>query len=299
LFTLVTCSANAITILCGSRCKPLQKAHNLFVVSLAVTDFSIGIFAMPFMAMYTIYGYWPISRSFCVLWALVEATCSTVSIATMCLIAYDRCLALTNPLEYGQPSRKRTVVIQICVTWVVALLAQSVVGIIETSSVEPPIKECFVVPSNKHILISITLTFEIPIVLLVLLYARCLYYLRKRLFSVDPKGEKSQAPALRPSHVSSATSGSTGTSVLSVAPLTNRRQSHVRGIRNLGLIIGTFLFCWLPFCFLFIIRAYCLDCISNGWYAYSFWAGYLNSVVNPMLYFLSNPNFRMAFIKLI
>ncbi|ELT99843.1 hypothetical protein CAPTEDRAFT_133870 [Capitella teleta] len=295
---LVTCSANAITILCVRRYEPLQKANNLFIISLAVADFAIGIFAMPWMAMYTIYGYWPISRFYCIIWGIVEGTCSPVSIATTCFIAYDRCLAITHPLQYGSPSRKRTILIQIGVTWLVTLLAQAAVGGVEAMSDELPVNECFVVPHNNHILIAVIVTFEIPIVVMVFLYARCLYYLRKRLFRVEPKPEKPQAPALRPSQVSSATSSSANNPVLSAAQLAKRRQSHVRNIRTLGFIIVTFLFCWLPFSSFFLIKAYCVDCISNGLYAYSFWAGYLNSAINPMLYFLSNPNFRRAFIKL-
>ena len=74
-----------------------------------------------------------------------------------------------------------------------------------------------------------------------------------------------------------------------------RKHEHIRSIRTLGVIIVIFLFCWLPFCLFWPISAYCADCIPLKWYEYSYWAAYLNSSVNPILYFLCNKDFRLAF----
>ena len=79
----------------------------------------------------------------------------------------------------------------------------------------------------------------------------------------------------------------------------SRQQQQLRSIRTLGLVILVFLFCWIPFCSFWPISAFCPDCISVPAYEYSYWAAYLNSTVNPVLYFLANRDFRNAFRKLI
>lgn len=78
-----------------------------------------------------------------------------------------------------------------------------------------------------------------------------------------------------------------------------RRQEHIRSIRTLGVIILIFLFCWAPFCIFWPIQVYCPGCIPAKWYEYSYWAAYLNSSINPLLYFLCNKDFRVALKKLL
>ncbi len=79
----------------------------------------------------------------------------------------------------------------------------------------------------------------------------------------------------------------------------SRQQQQLRSIRTLGVVIIVFLFCWVPFCTFWPISAFCPNCISLPAYEYSYWAAYLNSTVNPWLYFLANRDFRNAFRKLI
>ena len=79
----------------------------------------------------------------------------------------------------------------------------------------------------------------------------------------------------------------------------SRRQRHIRSLRTLGAVMITFLVCWLPFCLFWPIAAYCPDCISLPAYEYSYWSAYLNSTVNPLIYFISNKDFRHAFRNLL
>ena len=65
---------------------------------------------------------------------------------------------------------------------------------------------------------------------------------------------------------------------------------------TLGLMFGTFVFCWLPF-FLLIVFSICFEDASElpwslGRLAY--WSGYLNCCINPALYCLRSSAFREA-----
>ena len=91
----------------------------------------------------------------------------------------------------------------------------------------------------------------------------------------------------------SGTNGPTSKST-TVSQKINRRQRHIRSLRTLGVVMATFLVCWLPFCLFWPIVAYCPTCISMPVYEYSYWSAYLNSTINPLAYFLSNKDFREA-----
>ena len=67
---------------------------------------------------------------------------------------------------------------------------------------------------------------------------------------------------------------------------------------TLGIIMGTFLFCWVPFFCLNIIKAFCVDCIPGSLFKAFTWLGYANSALNPIIYGIHNTEFRNAFNRI-
>lgn len=64
--------------------------------------------------------------------------------------------------------------------------------------------------------------------------------------------------------------------------------------------IGMFIFCWLPFFTLYLIRPFiCDDCINPVLFSVLFWLGYCNSAVNPFIYAMFSKDFRFAFKRVI
>ncbi|XP_035998830.1 beta-2 adrenergic receptor-like [Fundulus heteroclitus] len=71
-----------------------------------------------------------------------------------------------------------------------------------------------------------------------------------------------------------------------------------KAVKTLGIIMGTFTLCWLPFFILNIIIAFVdLDGIKNL-FRFLNWIGYSNSAFNPLIYCRS-PEFRHAFQEIL
>ncbi|XP_039760396.1 5-hydroxytryptamine receptor 1A-like [Pararge aegeria] len=78
------------------------------------------------------------------------------------------------------------------------------------------------------------------------------------------------------------------------------RKKEKRATLILGLIMGSFIACWLPFFFLYILKAACRGCVIPGSaFAIAFWLGYMNSVLNPVIYTIFNKDFRRAFRRIL
>lgn len=78
------------------------------------------------------------------------------------------------------------------------------------------------------------------------------------------------------------------------------RKKEKRATLILGLIMGSFIACWLPFFFLYILQAACRICsIPESAFAIAFWLGYMNSVLNPVIYTIFNKDFRRAFRRIL
>ncbi|CAD6992350.1 unnamed protein product [Ceratitis capitata] len=79
------------------------------------------------------------------------------------------------------------------------------------------------------------------------------------------------------------------------------RKKEKRATLILGLIMGSFIACWLPFFFLYILVPVCgSSCnIPDFAFAVAFWLGYMNSALNPAIYTIFNKDFRRAFRRIL
>ncbi|ESO83657.1 hypothetical protein LOTGIDRAFT_91892, partial [Lottia gigantea] len=79
---------------------------------------------------------------------------------------------------------------------------------------------------------------------------------------------------------------------------TSALTKEIKAARQLGVIMGAFTLCFLPYFILFLVVAFCEGCIEPGLLTAMTWVGYLNSTLNPFLYPLCNLQFRRKFRKM-
>ncbi|XP_032809514.2 5-hydroxytryptamine receptor 1A-like [Petromyzon marinus] len=73
-------------------------------------------------------------------------------------------------------------------------------------------------------------------------------------------------------------------------------------VKTLGIIMGTFIFCWLPFFIVALISPFCGERCRHsppGVFAVINWLGYSNSLLNPIIYAYFNKDFQNAFKKIV
>ncbi|XP_068142314.1 LOW QUALITY PROTEIN: tyramine/octopamine receptor [Drosophila tropicalis] len=73
-----------------------------------------------------------------------------------------------------------------------------------------------------------------------------------------------------------------------------------RAARTLGIIMGVFVICWLPFFLMYVILPFCESCCpTNKFKNFITWLGYINSGLNPVIYTIFNLDYRRAFKRLL
>lgn len=73
-----------------------------------------------------------------------------------------------------------------------------------------------------------------------------------------------------------------------------------RAARTLGIIMGVFVFCWLPFFLMYVSLPFCdTCCMSDRLINFITWLGYINSGINPIIYTIFNLDFRKSFKRLL
>ena len=74
---------------------------------------------------------------------------------------------------------------------------------------------------------------------------------------------------------------------------------ETKAAKTLGIIVGCFICCWFPFFTMYLVTAFCDDCIPKMAFSIIFWLGYCNSAINPFIYAAFSRDFRGAFKKII
>lgn len=77
-----------------------------------------------------------------------------------------------------------------------------------------------------------------------------------------------------------------------------RLRAETKAAKTVAIIIGGFIFCWLPFFTAYLSRVIICekpDCIPQSLLSLFIWLGYLNSAINPVIYGLFSADFRHAF----
>lgn len=82
---------------------------------------------------------------------------------------------------------------------------------------------------------------------------------------------------------------------------TSWRKEH-KAFVTLGIVMGAFLLCWLPFFTWYLTVTICGDTYCpcpDIVVSILFWIGYFNSTLNPVIYVMTNRDFKYAFTDIL
>lgn len=128
ILTLLTTVGNLLVLISFRINKQLRTVTNYFLLSLAVADFTIGIFSMPIFFTFFEQDRWPFGTFLCDVWLSVDYTMSNASVANLLLICFDRYFSITRPLTYRSKRTPKRASIMIGCAWAISCLIWTPVG---------------------------------------------------------------------------------------------------------------------------------------------------------------------------
>lgn len=113
---------NCLVVLAVFLDTKLRTVTNLFIVSLAMADLSVGLAVLPFSASLEVLNLWVFGDVWCSIWLAVDVWMCTASILNLCAISLDRYLAVTRPVSYPSIMTPFRAKILLAVVWLLSFL---------------------------------------------------------------------------------------------------------------------------------------------------------------------------------
>uniref|UniRef100_A0A1B0FEI1 G-protein coupled receptors family 1 profile domain-containing protein n=1 Tax=Glossina morsitans morsitans TaxID=37546 RepID=A0A1B0FEI1_GLOMM len=293
--------------------RSLRRIGNLFLASLAIADLFVASLVMTFAGVNDLLGYWIFGAQFCDTWVAFDVMCSTASILNLCAISLDRYIHIKDPLRYGRWVTRRVVVITIATIW---LLAAFVSFVPISLGLHRPDDQPLIVDDNGKKISNLCAGFNTDVCGSFELYQFLLSVrghdwhllsVSSILYCYAQKHVKSIKAVTRPGEVAEKQRYK---SIRRQKPqqkkfkVRNPHSSpyHVsdhKAAITVGVIMGVFLICWVPFFCVNIVAAFCKTCIGGQTFKILSWLGYSNSAFNPIIYSIFNKEFRDAFKRIL
>ncbi|KAL4232331.1 Serpentine type 7TM GPCR chemoreceptor Srsx [Mactra antiquata] len=285
LIIFLSLAGNVLVCIAVFTDRRLKRLNNMFIVSLAVADLWVSLMVMTFAVVNDISGKWMFGPVYCNVWISSDIMGSTASILNLCVISLDRYIHIRDPLKYARWMNWKKVAIAIILVWTISIILSFIpinVGWhkspADSDNVLPP-DVCYLEISGTYAVVSSSISFYLPCIVMLALYCKLYMYAREQVRSINRTLVHNNVGDARGSGQAS-------------------RLSDHKAAVTLGMIMGTFLICWLPFFILNLVEAYC-KCAPIILFQILTWLGYFNSCLNPIIYSIFNVEFRNAFKRIL
>ncbi|XP_053184490.1 trace amine-associated receptor 8a-like [Scomber japonicus] len=275
--TLLTATLNLLVIISISHFRQLHNPTNVLILSLAVSDFLVGLLLMPVEILLT-ESCWYLGDHVCVVYYIANFIITSSSVGNMVLISIDRYLAICDPLQYTTKVTLDRTKICVCLCWICSVLYNSLIlnhFLTQPDGHNSCYGECVVVLNYITGTVDFVFTFISPVNVIIVLYIR--------VFVVAV----SQARTMR-SHIATVT--------VQRSVKVTAKKSEMKAARTLGIVVVVFLICICPYYSPILIGQDIEE--SSSSLSIVVWLLYFNSCLNPMIYAFFYPWFRKS-IKLI
>ncbi|CAK9303854.1 unnamed protein product [Gordionus sp. m RMFG-2023] len=277
-----------------------SKTRFKIIISLAIADILYALFVVSFDLIYTLWNEWYFSRPYCVIWRILDVALSTTSYIHLSLLSLDQFLNLYKPLSIisNKSKRMRIYNICICLIWFYSFTYSSTSMLVNTDYFRWSMSADYIVLDHSS---SINLTENI--------YGNESIIIRKFCPFVITEG-----------HIILFTTSffifmfiniilcaaivvvlvKNNTTIFNKSSLTPAMQ-HLKMRKTIGAIkfviamVIFFLLCWLPFFILLSLQPYLKrNAYKQPVWLFNLllWIAYINSAINPVLYFFMHYEVR-------
>uniref|UniRef100_A0A8C4RKG6 G-protein coupled receptors family 1 profile domain-containing protein n=1 Tax=Erpetoichthys calabaricus TaxID=27687 RepID=A0A8C4RKG6_ERPCA len=274
----VTVFGNLFVIITVSHFRQLHTPTNLFVLSLAVADFLTGFLILPFHFIDVIENCWYLGDAFCPYFQTYYKYLLFVSVLNLVSISSDRYFAVCKPFLYSSYVTNSVAGSCIIFIWLLAFLYTYIFFFHTGGSLITDwcVGTCRFVHYNDWWMIHYTLTFLLPMVLIICLYSVIFVTARRHVKVINCMLKETKSASSKITQLS--------------------KPSERKAAKTLGIVVIAFIVLCSPgFVFILVQMLFTINSENLG--IVRLVVAYLvtlNCCIDPIIYALFYPWFRKS-----
>uniref|UniRef100_A0A3P9KBJ9 G-protein coupled receptors family 1 profile domain-containing protein n=1 Tax=Oryzias latipes TaxID=8090 RepID=A0A3P9KBJ9_ORYLA len=273
VISVFTVILNLLVIISISHFRQLHSPTNILLLSLAVSDFLVGLLLLP-IEIYRNTSCWFLGEIMCAICYYLANYIPFVSIGNIVFISIDRYVAICYPLHY--PTRitaaKVKMGVSLCWLWYafysIFYIKDHIIHLIARNI--SCLGQCSVALDYATGFVDLILTFIFPVTVIVFLYTRVFM-----VAVIQARSMRSQVSFVSAQHPGKV----------------KAKRSELKAARTLGVLVFIYLSCFCPYYMYSLIEN---NFISTSYAYLLFVVAYFNSCINPVIYTFSCLWFRKA-----
>ncbi|XP_066532846.1 trace amine-associated receptor 13c-like [Hoplias malabaricus] len=272
----LTVCGNMLVIISVCHFKQLHTPTNMLILSLAMSDFLVGLFVLPFQLSRLTESCWVFGSVLCIVYIFISFFVTSISIYNVALIAVDRYFAISNPFLYTEVVSVNTACVAVSFNWIVLMSYNTSVlyfnGTYAGLIMCP--EECVFVLQEVWSVIDLLFAFVIPCSTIIIFYGLVFIIAKKHANAIRDLNNQTKTEASKKK--------------------SDSMKSERKAASVLSILVAVFLACIFPY----FLCALVSNAIETTVFEKLVILLYLNSSVNPVIYALFYPWFRKC-IKII
>ena len=317
LLSAVTALSNLVIMIVIIFMIKRRTYSNLIFLSMATADFFAGIISLPFMIIYSTFGYWPLGKVLCIAWCINDWSTGSLTLSSLLMISAHRYFQIKSPLKTNESLTKWRC-IRVLALWPLTFFCwmTSILWITMTNGFDA--ESCYFTYTFPYVLVSDFLVFILPFILIVCFNVLTFIAIKSRPKSFHNAIEQNLSSIAPPEHrqrkntaisyVKKTAGGQESQAnnhrlSASVGTSSNAHQNRLKKDRHafncLICILVNLVINWCIFISAWPITAICPECVNGTAYEIGYWTAYIYSAVNAVILFVFHDNFRVGATNLL
>uniref|UniRef100_A0AAY5E7G4 G-protein coupled receptors family 1 profile domain-containing protein n=1 Tax=Electrophorus electricus TaxID=8005 RepID=A0AAY5E7G4_ELEEL len=303
VITALTVIGNMLVVIAVCVVKKLRQPSNYLLVSLAVADLSVAVVVMPFVIVTDLTGgKWLFGEVFCNIFIGMDVMCFRYNFVKLCcLLIYSwhmDCIFLMAKMIVGVWLVSASITLPPFCGWAKNVNAEGV---------------CLISQDFSYTIYSTAVAFYIPMLVMLIMYYKIFKAARKsgakhRFTGIARAAQPEASPGegVRMQGLKEAHGAGVAEECVALSRFLSpdRRNMSIfkreqKAATTLGVIVGVFSVCWLPFFLLTTARPFVCgvkcSCVPLWVERTLLWFGYANSLMNPFIYAFFNRDLRSTY----
>jgi hypothetical protein len=251
------------------------------LISHAFMDLLTGTVILPNYYLLAIFGYWPLNKSFCIFYVVIDNTMATLCTFHIVYMSWVRMKCIQMPREYLRTFMARNPFLMILFMTIGCLIFWAPVSIVLVNNYYED-GLCYIEFKPQFLSLIIILfgwTFPVSLIIIITIYILIVLIRRQRIM------KQKIANANLISNNKKLTSNKETLTIIML------RKLNLNPQMKLTIIISAFCIQYLPYSFVWIVLTFCRECVSDSLFIVTYLMTFTASFTNPFILLVLNPKF--------